>query len=122
MPMQRDLYPEDWEAIATRIKDEVNWECEDCGKRCRRPGESIADFVDRYFGGAVEGKNTSDLIEHPQRYALSVAHLDHQPGNCDRANLKALCMPCHCRYDLRCMAQKRRLKAERLGQLRIEGV
>jgi ribosomal protein L37AE/L43A len=32
MPMQRDLYPEDWETIATRIKDEVNWECEDCGK------------------------------------------------------------------------------------------
>jgi hypothetical protein len=82
----------------------------------------IADDVDRYFGGAVQGKTTSDLIEHPQRYALSVAHLDHQPGNCDRANLKALCMPCHCRYDLRCMAQKRRLKAERLGQLRIKGV
>jgi hypothetical protein len=44
MPMQRDLYPEDWSAIATRIKDEVNWECEDCGKRCRRPGESSADY------------------------------------------------------------------------------
>ena len=96
MPMDKSLYPKDWEAIA--------------------------DFVQHYFDGQVQGQDTRDLVEHPQRYTLSVAHLDHQPGNCDRSNLKALCMPCHCRYDLTCMAQKRRLKAERLGQLRIEGV
>ena len=85
--------PEDWEAIAFRIQDEVNWESKDCGKRCRRPGEAIVDYVDRYFSGMVQGKDTSDLIEHPQRYPLSVAHLDHQPGNCDLAKLKALVCP-----------------------------
>jgi hypothetical protein len=42
MPMQRDLYPEDWEAIATRIKEAVEWTCEDCGKRCCRTGEAVA--------------------------------------------------------------------------------
>jgi hypothetical protein len=71
MPMQRDLYPEDWEAIATRIKEEVNWECEDCGKRCRCPGEAIADYVDRYFDGNAQGKDTCGLIDHPQRDVLS---------------------------------------------------
>jgi hypothetical protein len=53
----------------------------------------IADYVDRYFSGMVQGKDTSDLIEHPQRYPLSVAHLDHQPENCDLAKLKALVCP-----------------------------
>lgn len=122
MPMDRSLYPPDWEAIATRIKAEVNWTCEDCGQVCRRPGESIAAFVDRFFAGNPPDNDDTDLVAHPQRYALSVAHLDHDPANCDRSNLKALCMPCHCRYDLRYMVYKRRLKAERLGQLRIEGV
>jgi hypothetical protein len=55
---------------------------------------------------------------------LTVAHLDHNPANCDRANLRALCAPCHCRYDLQpsSMAVKKRLKAERQGQLTLEGV
>jgi hypothetical protein len=48
-----------------------------------------------------------------------VAHLDHSPKNCDRSNLRALCAPCHCRYDLSQMARKKRLKAERLGQLTL---
>jgi len=58
-------------------------------------------------------------IARPQRFTLTVAHLDHCPPNCDRANLKALCAPCHCRYDLKAMPQKKRLKAERQGQLTI---
>lgn len=31
---------------------------------------------------------------------LTVAHLDHDPRNCDPANLKALCQRCHLRYDI----------------------
>jgi len=34
------------------------------------------------------------------RIVLTVAHLDHQPENCDRANLKALCQRCHNSYDM----------------------
>lgn len=30
---------------------------------------------------------------------LTVAHLDHDPRNCDPTNLKALCQRCHLRYD-----------------------
>ncbi|NJN59397.1 MAG: HNH endonuclease [Leptolyngbyaceae cyanobacterium SL_5_9] len=114
MPMQRDLYPDDWEAISFRVKTEANWCCEECGKRCRRPGEDLLQFFERLNYFPLE-----DLFEHPQRWTLTVAHLDHQPQNCDRTNLKALCAPCHCRYDLKQMARKRRLKLERQGQLTL---
>lgn len=30
---------------------------------------------------------------------LTVAHLDHDPRNCELSNLKALCQQCHLRYD-----------------------
>lgn len=30
---------------------------------------------------------------------LTVAHLDHDPRNCDPSNLKALCQKCHLDYD-----------------------
>jgi hypothetical protein len=33
MPMDRKLYPPNWDAIASGIKVEVNWCCEGC---CRR--------------------------------------------------------------------------------------
>jgi hypothetical protein len=61
-------------------------------------------------------------ISKPQRFTLTVAHLAHRPANCHPSNLKALCAPCHCRYDLSQMALKRQLRAERAGQLRLEGV
>jgi 5-methylcytosine-specific restriction endonuclease McrA len=31
---------------------------------------------------------------------LTVAHLDHDPRNCDPSNLRALCQRCHLRYDI----------------------
>lgn len=30
---------------------------------------------------------------------LTIAHLDHMPENCQRANLKAMCQRCHLVYD-----------------------
>jgi hypothetical protein len=33
------------------------------------------------------------------RVVLTVAHLDHNPENCERSNLRALCQRCHLRYD-----------------------
>lgn len=115
--MDRSLYPDDWEAIAHMVKEESRWCCEDCGKLCLRPGEDLVDFCTR-----LRNLPLRIVQEHPKRWELGVAHLDHNPANCDRANLKALCAPCHGRYDLKQMGLKRRLKRERLGQLRIEGI
>lgn len=116
MPMDRRLYPEDWEAIAFAIKTEADWECENCGKVCRRPDEALEAFARR------AQLPLQDVQHYPKRWELTVAHLNHRPADCRRDNLKALCAPCHCRYDLSQMPLKKRLKRERAGQLQIKGV
>ena len=47
---------------------------------------------------------------HPvtsKRVVLAVAHLDHDPGNCDPANLCAWCQRCHVTYDAKHHARTR---------------
>ena len=109
MPMDRRVYPANWKAIALQLKTEVNWTCENCQRLCRRPGESISEF----------SKRIGQPVPHPQQYTLTVAHLNHEPRDCSKENLKALCAPCHCRYDLSQMGTKVRLKRERNGQLNV---
>lgn len=124
MPMDRKLYPPDWKAIAYRIKTEVNWCCESCGRACLQPGESSAAFTQRIC--TTDNPDTCPAVAefraYPRRFLLTVAHLNHVPADCERDNLKALCAPCHCRYDLKQMGRKRLLKRERHGQLRLKGV
>lgn len=98
MPMQRGLYPSNWEAIALAVKEAAGWRCQQCGKQCRRPGER----------------------HDTHRRTLTVAHLDHDPVNCARENLQALCAPCHLRYDARHHAESaRRTRETRSGQRRL---
>ncbi|NET39591.1 MAG: HNH endonuclease [Cyanothece sp. SIO1E1] len=120
MPMNRQLYPHDWEAIALAIKRQANWQCQQCCRPCKRPDQTWLDF--KRF---LKQMGLWSLIERPfkrGRFVLTVAHLDHQPANCDPANLRAWCSVCHLRYDTRAMATKKRLKREVLGQLRLERV
>lgn len=89
MPMKRELYPSNWEEIAFSVKDNVGWVCQECGKQCRKPSEPF----------------------DTHRNTLTVAHLDHTPSNCSEDNLKAMCAPCHLRYDApRKAADRRRAK------------
>ena len=60
-------YPEDWEEIATRVKDAAGWHCEHCG----------------YIHDSTAGR------------CLTVHHLDGNKSNCERENLVALCQVCH---------------------------
>lgn len=120
MPMNRSLYPANWEEIALQVKNESNWTCEHCGKRCKHPEETALGFIERIQTNRLsECPVVAEFVSHPKRWVLTVAHLDHCPENCDRSNLRALCAPCHCRYDLSQMARKKRLKAERDGQLTL---
>lgn len=123
MPMNRKLYPANWDEIARSVKDEATWHCEACGKPCRKPGEKHWQLLARLPDIWIDDLELSDEDDarSPRwtRFVLTVAHLDHRPENCDRSNLRALCAPCHCRYDLAAMAQKKRLKAERNGQLNL---
>lgn len=89
MPMNRGRYPKDWKEIALRVKEDAEWKCEFCGKQCRKPGEPF----------------------DTHRNTLTVAHMDHIPEHMERENLKALCAPCHLRYDAKQHAESRKKKA-----------
>jgi hypothetical protein len=123
MPMDRKLYPPNWGAIARDLKTEVDWRCECCGRACLRPGEPPQEFMTRIC--TTDDLATCPVVAEyrafPRRFPLTVAHLNHIPADCRRDNLKALCSPCHCRYDLKQMGRKRWLKRERYGQLRLKG-
>jgi len=76
MPMKRELYPDNWEEISLSIRAEAGWKCEFCGVENGKP--------------------------HPvtgSKVVLTVAHLDHNPSNNNRSNLRALCQRCHLAYD-----------------------
>lgn len=109
-PSQLERYPDDWDEISLRVRTEAGWRCEgspaypDCRARNGEP--------------------------HPvtgSRVVLTVAHLDHQPENNQRSNLRAWCQRCHLTYDAqhharnaaRTRARKRRELEEREGQLRF---
>jgi len=57
----------------------------------------------------------------PVLIRLTVAHLDHDPGNCAPSNLSALCNRCHIRWDAAQHAATlnaaRRRRLELVGQL-----
>jgi 5-methylcytosine-specific restriction endonuclease McrA len=126
MPMNRKLYPKNWEAIALEIKQRNNWTCEKCGRPCRKPGESIDDLEVRVFEWpdaheevySVEDGLFCDVFRSG-RFVLTVAHLNHRPHDCRAENLKAWCAPCHGRYDLSQRRRKTMVRYELLGQIRI---
>src|SRR5215472_13967655 len=98
MAMKRWLYPDNWEEISLSIRrDRARWRCERCG--------------------IVQGA----IRENGSRVVLTVMHLDHNPANCDPANLQAACQRCHLGYDKTIHVQHahetRRMKQEHAGQL-----
>lgn len=78
MPMQRRLYPANWSQMAEDAKSKAGYRCERCHKK--------------------HGEWTVNRRGWPCRVVITVAHLDHDPGNPD-ARLSVLCAACHCRYD-----------------------
>lgn len=116
MPMDRSRYPADWESIAQAIKTQAGWRCQHCGRPCRKPGEKWFEFA-----AAMMGAYPSDDLDHPQRFTLTVAHLDQNPSNNDPSNLSALCSGCHLRYDAPHRRANRQAKLERRGQLPLLG-
>lgn len=122
MPMIRSLYPLEWEQIALAVKTAADWTCQECGRPCRKPGESIAQLFQRLPCWIREGNASllSTMARKPQRWTLTTAHLNHDPGDCRWENMKAMCAPCHCRYDAPRKAADRRAKKVHPSQLRIE--
>lgn len=126
MPMKRELYPDDWEKIAESVKWAAGWRCVECGQTCRMSGESLGAFKDRLREEAENDKEglyllaldeiLAEVDAHPQRYTLTVAHLNHEPSDCREENLRAWCAPCHLRYDADHHGEARR-EGERLKRI-----
>jgi len=116
-PENRDRYPADWPQISARVRSEAGDLCEWCGApngRLIRRGvtrDGVAVWREAsssaYEDGrhAETGEEVPDSSEDtcdwrdPVKVILTVAHLDHQPENCARDNLRALCQRCHNAYD-----------------------
>jgi hypothetical protein len=81
-PENAARYPEDWDAVSYRVRRAANWQCEGSPAHpdCR---------ADNGYPHPVTGSIV----------VLTVAHLDHNPENCDPANLKCWCQRCHLTYD-----------------------
>lgn len=91
-PENKKLYPDNWKEISERIRYER------ADNRCEH--HRIINY-DRE--GAVWGrcnaKNGQPSLQTGSIVVLTVAHLDHNPGNCEDDNLEAMCQRCHLRYD-----------------------
>lgn len=107
MPMQRHLYPKNWDAIAFAIKESANWKCVCCGKPCRRPKESLDAFYSR-LENTPYGAHVPLAQAKPGAYVLTVAHLNHKPSDCGIDNLRAYCSVCHLNYDKKHHAASRK--------------
>ncbi|MEM6743737.1 MAG: hypothetical protein AAF676_08375 [Pseudomonadota bacterium] len=81
-PENRARYPADWPEISRAVREDAGWRC-----------EGSPAFPDCR---AENGK------PHPvtgSKVVLTVAHLNHDPADCRRANLRAWCQRCHNVYD-----------------------
>lgn len=122
-PMKRELYPSDWPAIRAKVKERAGNKCEGCGvanhavgardKRGDWHNQDEIDHMNSDVGYSMFG-------EYPKiiRIVCTTAHLDHNPGNNDLANLKFWCQACHNRYDspmrVRNAAKTRQAKREQI--------
>lgn len=103
-PENLKLYPPNWKseirpAILVRAKNR----CEQCG-------------VENYTSQRRENRPGYRVI----RIVLTIAHLDHDPRNCDPANLRAWCQRCHLSNDKQHhleSARKTRLARKAVGNL-----
>ena len=114
----RSRYPANWPAIRAGIMHRAGWRCEHpgCGVRnysvgwwqpneagaqvfrpClamtfQRWGEARAAAAAFHWEGGEEEAPPIVIV-------LTVAHLDHQPENCEPDNLRALCQRHHLAHD-----------------------
>lgn len=121
-PENRSRYPDNWKEISAQVREEAGQRCEWCGVENgaivlrgsdNQGGASLpawryadASVYDHTYnactGEPIPGANWDTFDPNtsgPSKVVLTVAHLDHQPENCARDNLRALCQRCHNAYD-----------------------
>ena len=109
-PQFKWLYPIDWPELSKAIRfGRAKGRCECCG---RPHGEQVKHLGDGGWWDAQDhtwrnglGRALPRLVINDNalvrmtKVVLATAHLDHDPTNNPRRNLKALCQRCHMLHD-----------------------
>lgn len=105
-PENKKLYPANWKEIREEILKRANNCCEHCGVKNHAVGYRTEDGE---FVESVGMQQEADTLDGEKliKIVLTIAHLDHDPTNNNRKNLKALCQRCHNRYDIEHRKQTR---------------
>jgi len=120
MPIKKEnkhLYPDNWQEIRKEILFRAKNKCEFCGVANHRIGfrNELGQFVpvnkrtysrNQYI--SVIGSDNKVRRVKLMMIVLTIMHLDHNPGNNDRTNLKAGCQKCHNNYDKEHRAETRK--------------
>lgn len=130
MPIRKDLLHfyrgPAWALVRSRILLRAGNCCESCGKR---NGERRLKVVRGgfWFDQIVScWRNDRGQVQRPPRgltvytirCVLTIAHLNHVPGDNRDCNLRAWCQHCHLKYDVNFhFANARRNRAASVGQL-----
>jgi 5-methylcytosine-specific restriction endonuclease McrA len=110
MPIKKEnlkLYPSNWKDISYDIRfNRSNGKCEVCGAI----NYSYVNSITREL--CLQDEDNAIMI------VLTVAHLDHNPSNCDYSNLMAMCQKCHNNYDKSHRKQTRQ-DSKNVNQLKL---
>lgn len=111
-PENKARYPSNWKEIRAAILLRAGNCCEQCkvpnGARIARGAgpfagtyqDSDAEVFDAETGENIARVRMNEYhVKNMVTIVLTIAHLDHQPENCDPANLRAWCQMHHLRYD-----------------------
>ena len=79
MPVNPNLYPENWTSIALSVKKTASWRCQCCGKNCYKPGEKPENLK--------RSEWTADILQ--------VHHRNHDTKDNRLSNLLSVCAACH---------------------------
>lgn len=130
-PENREKYPPAWKQISEDIRfNRAQNRCEVCGiinhsviKRMdggtwRNPSQVEWDMIHSRIKYSNSNMTESLKYHGFTKVVLTVAHLDHNPENCDYSNLKAMCQKCHNNYDIQHRkSTKRKAKSFGVGEL-----
>lgn len=128
-PENRARYPKNWQEIREQILARAGNCCEQCkvangqiiargtGPFAGTFQADTAEVFDAETGEYIARVRMSEFqVKNMVTIVLTIAHLDHQPENCDPANLRALCQMHHLRHDAAHHAETaRNTRRERLA-------
>ena len=104
-PELRPLYPPHWRALSARVRFErAGGRSQRCARlRCLPDGRWFDPDAGTWRDRRGRAARWPDLVEavgfRITRVVLAAAHLDGNPANNRRRNLRALCQRCHMLHD-----------------------